>query len=250
MKRILELDERVNNTVLSVMQPQADEYANHRKAVLCLGRVEMPELAGKASGIVQKETEWIVEPIAKQIVKRIGTKRVSGLLHMLFDLRKESGYEWQILDLDDEEKKALVIMKNCVAQMPYHNTYEPTTWEKCTLRQWLNHEYLASLPPGIRARVCEVKLSNKDNLNHGTKAGADTTDKVFLPDIEEARLYFEDNTERIACYEGERVWWWLRSPGYGGNYAALVHNVGSLRTIGHNVSDDTGGVRPAFWLNL
>jgi hypothetical protein len=47
-----------------------------------------------------------------------------------------------------------------------------------------------------------------------------------------------------------RAWWWLRSPGSDSDSAAHVSNVGSVYASGNNVPRDSGGVRPALWLNL
>ena len=43
--------------------------------------------------------------------------------------------------------------------------------------------------------------------------------------------------------------WWLRSPGYGGNYAALVSGNGDVLVSGYSVTSNDVGVRPAFYVN-
>jgi hypothetical protein len=166
------------------------------------------------------------------------------------DLKVKTSSDLKILKIEEENRKALAITRDCVAQIPYYSAGRSITWEKCTLRQWLNHEYFASLPPDIRTRICEVRLPNKDNPDYGTKGGPDTTDKVFLLSIEGAKLYFKDDTERVAYYKGKTAWWWLRSPGNYDYGAANVRTDGSLDADGNSVVIDTGGVRPALWLNL
>jgi hypothetical protein len=41
--------------------------------------------------------------------------------------------------------------------------------------------------------------------------------------------------------------WWLRSPGFDSRIAAYVNDDGYVNVFGFG---DSGGVRPAFWLNL
>ena len=45
-------------------------------------------------------------------------------------------------------------------------------------------------------------------------------------------------------------YWWLRSPGFDFNYAAVVDLVGTLHCFGYNVGDNNYAVRPAFNFNL
>jgi hypothetical protein len=45
-------------------------------------------------------------------------------------------------------------------------------------------------------------------------------------------------------------WWWLRSPGYSSDYAALVDYDGDVYVTGDYVNHSSVSVRPALWLNL
>ena len=45
-------------------------------------------------------------------------------------------------------------------------------------------------------------------------------------------------------------WWWLRSPGFYGDDAAVVNHAGRVSELGRSVDDSAGSVRPALWLNL
>jgi hypothetical protein len=109
---------------------------------------------------------------------------------------------------------------------------------------------------------------NVNNQWFGTDGGRDTTDKIFLLSIEEVVKYFGDSgqlknrpgdswwiddtfsKERVATYGGKAWWWWLRSPGLIGDFAAGVGPGGGLDVCGFDVYDAEGGVRPALWLNL
>jgi hypothetical protein len=69
-------------------------------------------------------------------------------------------------------------------------------------------------------------------------------------------IYIDDqyNKARQAKLpDGETAgWWWLRSPGYNSLGAALVIRDGNVFVRGNYVLDAriSGGVRPAFWLDL
>ena len=52
---------------------------------------------------------------------------------------------------------------------------------------------------------------------------------------------------------GSASWWWLRSPGFDPNIAAVVYYNGDLFLTGNTVfwsGGVGGGVRPALWLRL
>ena len=85
---------------------------------------------------------------------------------------------------------------------------------------------------------------------YGTAGGNDTEDNIFLLSIDEANKYFKSDDERIANYDGEAAWWWLRSPGYDGSNAAYVNRGGNVDYFGDYVSHDDIAIRPALWINL
>ena len=109
--------------------------------------------------------------------------------------------------------------------------------------------------------MSEVKADG--NPNYGTDFGNDTTDRIFLLSITEAKKYFSSDEDRqckgtAVCYakgahyegDGDYIWWWLRTVGSRGNYTAEVFCHGGVSVIGYNVLAEKGCVRPAFWINL
>jgi hypothetical protein len=159
-----------------------------------------------------------------------------------------AGYDWRVLDVKDG--KALLISEKVLEARPYNDEDKGITWAECTLRAYLNGDFFNSLGPG-KARISETQTVNRNNPEYGTPGGADTSDKIFLLSIDEARAYFKDD-EALLAYDlnGAASWWWLRSPGSNGGGAANVIIVGFLGVRGSSVDDDNGGVRPALWLNL
>ena len=179
--------------------------------------------------------------------------------------------EWQVLER--EGNKALLISRYGLDVQPYNMSSDSTTWEKCTLRTWLNETFMNN---AFTSKEQEnIVLTNVDNSNRqgysawDTDGGNDTQDKIFLLSCAEADKYFgvtynsKKNAKGYAApteyaiaqgasirkYDGKAVsFWWLRSPGDFQYDAAYVRNDGSLDSI--NVNNVIGCVRPAMWVDL
>ena len=73
---------------------------------------------------------------------------------------------------------------------------------------------------------------------------------MHFPFLDEARRFFADDQARMATHNGQPGWWWLRSPGFYGDHAAGVLDIGLVLAYGRSVLGSGGGVRPALFLNL
>lgn len=167
------------------------------------------------------------------------------------DIIKFGKYEWEILAKRDD--KILVICKSIVEEKAYNNDKRSITWEKCTLRRWLNHEFFNSaFDSAEQYLIMNTIVTNADNKKTGTSGGDDTTDKIFLLSIDEVATYFPSENERKTTLPNGTAyrWWWLRSPGINGNYAAYVNEDGGVNMSGYIVDRDGYAVRPAMWINL
>jgi len=171
--------------------------------------------------------------------------------------------EWLVLEVKDG--KALVISKYALDCKPYNNTsYTDVTWETCTLRKWLNNDFInAAFSADEKAMVPTVTVSADNNPDYSTNPGNATQDQVFLLSITEVNKYFSSDGARqckptnYANANGEDVkgsngncWWWLRSPGSYQCCAAYVHIGGDVVGSGLPAHDDTDAVRPAMWIDL
>jgi hypothetical protein len=173
---------------------------------------------------------------------------------------EEEPIEWRVLTVDGD--KALVISEKLLDYVSYNEEWIDVTWETCTLRSWMNNDFLnAAFSSSEQAKIATVTNQNPDNPKYGTKGGKPTQDKIFALSIEEAKKYFSSVSDRKAYttdYAHKRGsdsddrsdWWWLRSPGYSGNDAAYVYYGGDVDRSGVNVNINNVAVRPAFWLNL
>jgi len=184
-------------------------------------------------------------------------------------IQKFANIDWRVLAVENNE--ALLISEKVLETRPYNAKYEDVTWESCDLRQYLNNEFYNKLGAD-KSAVAETRNANPNNPWYGTPGGNDTMDKIFLLSLDEVCRYFGDSTAnlkkkgstgsnwtindannaaRIAKDDkGNACWWWLRSPGDASSRAAYVSTDGGVVVIGSGVSRDSGGVRPAFWLNL
>jgi len=191
---------------------------------------------------------------------------------------KFGNYKWRVLDVQGD--KALLITEDAIEKRPYNKQFIDVTWETCDLRKYLNGEFLRKFTEEERREIAETQISNPDNLWCGTPGGRNTVDKIFLLNLEEVDRYFgnsgdyqnkrrkdyENNrwvaanngyflsnahdSDRVAKIGNAACWWWLRSPGLLSRLAAGVRSDGFVDVDGDFVIHDSGGVRPAFWLNL
>ena len=185
--------------------------------------------------------------------------------------------EWLVLAFDTKNNRALLISRYGLDAKQYNSKTVDNTWEKSTLRTWLNGEFMSNA--FSTAEQDMILTTTVDNSkNHGlnkwdTNEGNNTQDKIFLLSYAEANKYLgvtlEDSNNMksrtsptasalqagawtFGSYKTEdetaAAWWWLRSPGNYRSRAACVDYSGSLGS--RSVYDDIGCVRPALWINL
>ncbi len=170
--------------------------------------------------------------------------------------------QWRVLAV--EEDKVLVISEYALDAKPYNTEFTYITWEECSLRSWLNEEFLnTAFTEEEQAQIALIQVVNEDNPDLDTEGGNDTEDRIFLLSIAEALRYFGDDTARVvfatrgAMYNGAWIkgntgagWWWLRSPGLVSFDAAGILPDGSVSKDGSFVDFTRGAVRPALWIGL
>ncbi|MBR2571189.1 MAG: hypothetical protein IKE30_03565 [Clostridia bacterium] len=186
--------------------------------------------------------------------------------------------KWIVLDIRDN--KALLLSKYGLDTKRYNDQHKEVTWETCTLRKWLNGEFMNNaFSADEQAKIASTVLRNPGETLFKKADGNDTDDRIFLLSYVEANLYFgvtglTAQNERVnnlkprasvteyaaarGAYsysdyetaEGEAAGaWWLRSPGYEYYYAALVDCDGTL-WLNYDVDEDVISVRPAMWVKL
>ena len=170
--------------------------------------------------------------------------------------------EWLVLAKEGD--KALVISKYALDCKPYNREMEDITWENCTLREWLNDEFVNSaFSSSEQAKISTVTVSAEKHPEYDIYPGNDTSDKVFLLSVNEVNKYFASNSERecqptayaaangVYVYrENGKCYWWLRTPGSAQNDVSAVGVSGHVSHGDAYMNDDDGSVRPAMWIEL
>lgn len=158
--------------------------------------------------------------------------------------------EWLVLAKEDDT--ILVISRYGVDWQKYNGEETSTSWEKCTLRSWLNHDFFYSaFSEKEQTIILTTTVSADENPEYNVNPGSDTQDKMFLLSILEADKYFNSNRERTCRFIAQDAWfWWLRSPGETLDNAATVDRDGSINKEGAQVNIVNILVRPAMWIDL
>ena len=211
--------------------------------------------------------------IPKQRINKIKTANVGDII--VFGAYEQDNntsngkedIEWLVLAKEDN--KILVISDKALDCKPYNQSRDYVTWETCSLRNWLNNDFInAAFTAEERAMIPTVTVSADKNPVYSTDPGNATKDKVFLLSIVEAEKYCTSDEARRCVpteyaisngaytsdryAEGDKAtcWWWLRSPGFDQYDAAFVYYDGSVNMSGHNANYDNTSVRPAMWITI
>ena len=177
--------------------------------------------------------------------------------------------EWIVLDVQDG--KSLLISKNGLDVKPYNTSYTSVTWETCTLRSWLNNDFLeVAFSVEKQSTILEAKVDDKKSQGfseYSTNGGNNSHDQIFLLSYYEVfDLFFMNNdarkgittdyAETLVRYKSNSIkvdgratrLCWLRSPGSVLRQALIVDLDGTKSY--QPVDGDSVCVRPAFWINL
>ena len=164
--------------------------------------------------------------------------------------------EWVILDIVDG--KALVISQCGLDAQPYHDTFQPVTWQDCSLRSWLNSEFWnTAFSREEQAKILTTTVADARDETLTTE------DKVYLLSYAELEYYMDDPDSRrrdatayasarggyINSYSGT-CWWWSRTPTGSGDLTATVDAYGYLENFGSRVTDTSVSVAPSIWIQL
>ena len=164
---------------------------------------------------------------------------------------------WRVIEL--RRQNALLLAEKALDCVPQHTGADGADWDACTLRTWLNGEFLErAFLPGEQALLEPAALSTPI---WGGKDALRTLDRVFCLAKEEVELLLHDDAVRTASpteYAHSRgaktadghCFWWLRTTNLR-SMPCAVSPEGSLmssRQFAHE--HDDVGVRPAILLRL
>jgi len=174
--------------------------------------------------------------------------------------------EWIVIE-KDIDGGLLLLSKYVLDAQPYHSEMTDITWEKCSLRNWLNSTfYDAAFTSDEKDKIKMSRLQNENNPHFGTKGGRDTEDKVFLIDLDKAMQCFDDNGGNRGTIDNSQArstkptpyaiaqgvyvasgftvdfiyvngccYWWLRGPGINAFHALAIGSGGGCDYFGSKV---------------
>ena len=211
----------------------------------------------------ESSEEYEKDLMRKEIANaKVGSTVKFGKYYQSNNTTKED-IEWQVLAKEDN--RALLISKYGLDCKKYDETnVSSVTWKTCTLRKWLNNDFINSaFTEEEKAYIPTVTVSADENPIYTTDPGYETEDEIFLLSIPEANKYFSNSTARqckstaYAKKNGAReysgngnCWWWLRSPGDTQLSVASVNIDGDVVSDGYGVYYAYLAVRPALWVDL
>lgn len=183
--------------------------------------------------------------------------------------KKKEPIRWRVLSVHGNDA-FLIADKNLDVQ-PYNISNTSTTWEKSSLRKWLNTTFLnTAFTPAEQQAIMNTTVNNMNNPHFGTLGGSTTTDKIYLPSLSEISqssygFYYDirvknharlgANTTYVASKKSMNAnnrpdCYWLRSPGYISSYACRINETGYGDIYGLSANTTDFAVRPVLHLNL
>ncbi|MBQ8594967.1 MAG: M56 family metallopeptidase [Oscillospiraceae bacterium] len=170
--------------------------------------------------------------------------------------------EWLVIGEKDDQ--LLLITKDCIEALPYHDKRKKVTWPDSDIREWLNNDFIEyTFSEEEKMFISGAVLENPDNKRPGGAIGSNKTiDEVFLLSHDEVLEYFPNGfniyteptpsaEKNLTTYEiegRESWWWWTRSPGLGQDMATAVNGVTFGIADDGLVVTEKCGVRPAMWV--
>ena len=185
--------------------------------------------------------------------------------------------KWRVLS--NSNGVAFLLSEYALDNQMYNADSEAVTWAECTLRTWLNNDFLTlAFNAKERKLIKTTTLTNEDNPYYGIAGGASTKDKIYLLSLSDsmnekygfiAETYDDSgrncsatdfakamggyifSNKKYATAEGLlSACWWLRSPGNYSDCASYVSGGGCIYDYGKKVSYKRNAIRPALRLNL
>lgn len=165
--------------------------------------------------------------------------------------------KWRVIKCENGE--ALLLSDIVLDKQKYNKRLKKVTWEKSTLRKWLNKKFMnRAFSSSEQEAIRTTKVINEDNYYYKTDGGNDTLDKIYLLSLsetdEEKEYGFTDSYGMTIKYSNyadldDYQYWWLRTPGEKNISAAAVDMSGKAY-LGGGESDMELGIRPVLYLNL
>ncbi|MBQ3489269.1 MAG: TIR domain-containing protein [Clostridia bacterium] len=202
---------------------------------------EMKFLLGKAEFLEQCKTKGNIVSF--------------GAYEQNFPGSKEA-IEWEVLEV--RYGRAFLISKYALDYKPFNTKGRDGTWETCTLRAWLNEDFLnAAFSESEKAVIPTVTVPNHGISGYYTDSSDATQDKIFLASDDEVSKFLDRDSKRCVPTafavmnrgnSGQSCTWWLREINNYSHFKSYVDEKGS--TLSNATSGENHAVRPVLWIDL
>ena len=154
--------------------------------------------------------------------------------------------EWEVLDIN--ENGMLLVSKYVLDVQPYNVEQTGVTWETCTLRSWLNSDFLnAAFDSNEQSRINTTYVVNADNSYYGTEGGNDTYDKIFCLSVDEILRYYRFNKYYDEYQYGYCQRLMTEPTQYAINRGVYTRTMSQEDCASHGYSTDAVGKVGAWW---
>lgn len=202
--------------------------------------------------------------IASSAIVSAGHDQFLTLGHYEQDNNLSNGKEpivWKVMEINGDE--ALILSNYALDERPFDDYADETTWDKCTLRTWLNSTFLENAFDDEEQKVIiESYVKCYRNSGYSYSSGSDTIDKIFLPSAKElpagrdidrvciATEYLKSQPGMWYDKESGQVWYYLRTVGMNDSRVALIHWEGSVFWRGDKINNCSHAIRPMMRISI
>lgn len=118
-------------------------------------------------------------------------------------------------------------------------------FEKSDLKKWMDTVLLMAFPEELRDKIYGLTLPTVGQIvGHEDE----WDNKNLEPDSDEQLPLMKECKNRIACFEDQLTWGWLRNATKEEFSSATFADVSCGGTAGYDAASYSNGVRPEFWL--
>lgn len=144
------------------------------------------------------------------------------------------------------DEGVMFIFDDYVTRRPMNNrNTNKGGFEKSDLKKWMDTVLFMAFPEELRDKIYGLTLPTVGQIvGHEDE----WDNKNLEPDIDEQLPLMKECKNRIACFEDQLAWGWLRNATKEEFSSARFACVGDDGNTGYGGASNSGGVRPEFWL--
>ena len=163
---------------------------------------------------------------------------------IIVPLRGIGGFTATVQKVTDEG--ALFLFDECVARKAMNESGDNKGgYEESDLKKWMDTVLLMAFPEELRDKIYGLTLPTVGQIvGHEDE----WDNKNLEPDSDEQLPLMKECKNRIACFEDQLAWGWLRNATkeeFSSAVFALVANCGGTH---YGTASYSRGVRPEFWI--